>query len=174
MVYKQRVALAVLIATMLLGCGLVGGPAAPPGDVPVSEEAAARLETKIQEAAASSQGEQVQVTLTEEEVTSYLRLRLQTEQLQSAQVQFEPGRIILTGQATVGITQNIRMVASPRVENGIVQFDFSEAKFGPLPIPQSILDIANDQLRQALTSNVAQVDQVDVGDGTITVSGRRA
>jgi hypothetical protein len=71
------------------------------------------------------------------------------------------------------VTQELRVVATPRVQDGVPQFDFTEATFGPIPIPGALLDIVNDQLRIALTDRVARVEQIEVGDGTITIVGRQ-
>lgn len=171
---RRYLTILMIIAVAFTACNFREKHETEPTRVPVSEEAAAQLESKLL-AMASSPSDQVNVTVTEEEVTSYLQLRTQTDQVQALQVEFEPGQIALTGRATVGITQDFRIVASPRVEDGILQFDFHEATFGPVPIPGPLLSLVNDQMRQALTANqVGRVEQVDVGAGTLTIVGRRA
>lgn len=168
----KRMAAALLVALpLLVGCG---GESSGESTVPVSEEAAASLESKLATATAS-QEQQVSVTLTQEEVTSYWRLRVRESPLQEPQIVFADGKITLTGRATAGVTQNFRVVAAPYVENGILQFDFQEAKFGPLPLPAEMLSVVNDQLRDALTGNtMGRLESVTVGAGTLTITGERA
>jgi hypothetical protein len=172
---KLRASLLILILAlpMLPACGL-GGGAQPAPSVAVSEEAATSLEQKLGEAA-QSQEPKVTLNVTQEEITSYLRLRVKDSPLLNPQVVFQPGQIVLTGQATAGVTQELRVVAAPRVENGILQFEFREAKFGPLPLPTELLSVVNDELRRVLVGNtIGRLDTVEVGNGTLTVTGERA
>lgn len=174
MLDRRHLVLVITLVFALTACGLGRGDEALSTEVPVSEAAAKRLETKLAEAA-GSQSDRISLSLTEEEVTSYLRLRVETDPIEQLQVEFEPGQIIVTGRATVGVSQDLRIIASPRVEDGVLQFDFHQATVGRVPIPEVLLSLVNTQLRQALTGDqVARVEQIEVGDGTITIVGRRA
>src|SRR5690606_38986509 len=92
----------LLILTIgLVGCGMNRETQVDSGNVAVSEEAASSFETKVSEIA-TAESSQTTLTLTEEEVTSYLQLRTEMDAIQQPEVRFEPGRIIVSGRATAG------------------------------------------------------------------------
>ncbi|HBY95686.1 MAG: hypothetical protein M5U01_41630 [Ardenticatenaceae bacterium] len=171
---RQHLIIGLIIAVALTACSLGTKKEARPASVPVSEQAATELETKLAEVG-NNRSDQINLTITQEEVTSYLQLRAQTGPIEEPQVEFKPGLIIFTGRATVGVSEDFRVVASPRVENGVLQFDFREARFGRVAIPDAVLSLINDQLRQALTGDhLGHVERVEAGDGIITIVGQRS
>lgn len=171
--------LLLLVACQIPGFG-------DPDDGPpitVSEESAASLEQKLAEVAGA--GGAVNVTLTQEEVTSYLALKLPatfeqdgttiTNPLQNPQVYFKAdGTLIMRANITFeGNSQLIRVVAKPTVVNGMLQVDITEGKIGPVPVPGPLLDQVETALAEGLTAgqDYTNLTSVSVAEGTITIEG---
>lgn len=175
------VALTVLLASACQVPGLSTPDDGPP--VAVSEESAASLEQKLADVAAA--GGPVSVTLTQEEVTSYLALKLPAsfEQdgttienpLQNPQVYFkDDGTLVLRADIVFqGNSQLIRVVARPTVANGQLQIDITEGKLGPVPVPGPLLDQVEGALAEGLTAgrDYTELTTVAVADGTIMIEG---
>lgn len=172
-----------VLAVFLLACGLLGR-SAPPSEgtqlepVPVSQEAADRFAQKLKEIKDTAPGEQITVTFTEEEVTSYFALNTPADSgLENPQVHFRDGRIYFTGTVKMGPTsQNLSVKIRPYVENGQVGLEFEEATLGPISIPDPIKNLINDQIRTALSADnqLSNVKAITVGDGTITIEAVRS
>ena len=175
---------------LLMSLFLLSGCSIPdfsmPDDGPaiqISEEAAQSLEQKVIEAATTTGTSTVSAT--QEEVTSYLALRLdqlaQEQGLenpwQNPQVYFkENGQIVLRGDIEYeGYMQPIRLVAQPNAVDGSLQVDIIEGRLGPIPVPDSILSQAEEQLAQAILAGqeYAQLDEIRVQAGTLTLTGAR-
>lgn len=181
----KKLSLILLVSLFLLsGCSVPDfsmpddGPA-----VQVSEDAAQSLEQKAIGAAANSGTSTISVT--QEEVTSYIALRLDAilaEQgvenpWQNPQVHFkEDGTIVMRGDIEYeGYMQPIRLVAQPSVVEGSLQVDVIEGRLGPVPVPNAILDQAQDYLAQAILAGqkYARLDEVRVEAGLVTLTGAR-
>ena len=175
---------AVLTVFLVTACQIPG--LSTPDDGPpiaVSEEAAASLEQKLAEVAGS--GGNVTVTLTQEEVTSYLSLKLPptfeqdgttiANPLQNPQVYFKAdGTLIMRANITFeGNSQLIRVVAKPTVVDGALQVDITEGKIGPVPVPGPLLDQVETTLAEGLTAgrDYTNLTSVAIADGTISIEG---
>jgi hypothetical protein len=175
---------AVLTLFVITACQIPG--LSDPDDGPpvaVSEESAASLEQKLADVAAA--GGPVSVTLTQEEVTSYLALKMPatieqdgttiTNPLQNPQVYFKAdGTLVMRANITFeGNSQLIRVVAKPTVTNGALQVDITEGKIGPVPVPGPLLDQVEVALAEGLTAgrDYSNLTNVAVAEGTITIDG---
>lgn len=185
-----------LILTLLLalsGCEIPG--TALPDDGPpiaVSEEAANSFQEKMRVAGleAQSTGSST-VSITQEEITSFFALRMDDLEAQAEaeggapidfpliepQVYFkEDGTIVVRGQIDFqGNRQPIRIASQPTLVNGSLELENSQGRIGPVPVPGAILNIVDSTLTQAILAgqDYAQVTDVQVGAGTLTLSGQR-
>lgn len=167
-----------MLVWLLVACEVPG--TAMPDDGPpvaVSEEAARSLEAKFAEAAAA-QGAST-VTMTQEEVTSYLALRLASAEvpLTNPQVYFkEDGGVVVRGQVDYqGQIQPIRVVARPSASDGTLVVDIVEGRIGPVPVPGPLLDQIEGNLADAILAGqqYARLDEVRVDGGQLTLTGQR-
>ena len=193
MKYRQRMfslAMAVLgLVTLACTCGAptpkLGGPA-PSATVPVSEEAAKRMQAKLNQAAtqAKSTG-QYKVTLSESEVTSYLVSQLEgrrkqgdTIPLTNPQIKFTQGQAWVYGTFESGSTKlNGLVVASPLVQDGKLSIKVVRADFGAVPVPGPLLDQLNQQIQVWLDEQSAQSQSIlltgiTIRQGEIEVTGQ--
>ncbi len=170
-----------LIALFLLACGLPGlsrPPQRPTVEsVPVSEEAAQQFEEKVGQLGQVQPGETVVLTITEEEITSYIAVNLaQSSDVQDIQVNFRDGRIYISGTVPVGPSkQELFVVLRPYVQEGKMAMEFEEATLGPIGIPDPIKQAINDQIRAAIApeNQVTTIKSITVEEGKITIEATR-
>jgi len=190
---RQRMfslAMAVLGLVMLAcTCGVptpkLSGPV-PAATVPVSEEAAKRMQTKLNQAAtqAKSTG-QYKVALTESEVTSYLVAKLEEQRQQgdtipltNPQIKFTQDQAWVYGTFESGSTKlNGLVVASPLVQDGKLSIKVVRADFGAVPVPGPLLDQLNQQIQAWLDDQSAQSQSIlltgiTIRQGEIEVTGQ--
>lgn len=102
-----------------------------------------------------------------------LRLRLT---IQEPQVYFlGNGSMIVRGEARfLVISLPVRVVAAPRASQGEFVLDFVEGQLGPVPMPEILFDYIGKGLTRALLAGreVAEITEIRVTDGVLTVSGR--
>lgn len=175
------IALAVAVQTCCC-CTVLGGPQ-PPYTITPSEEAIRRLEERMN-TAGQGPDDSFTITITEEELTSLVVLRMLAQQeepppFSDLQVHFRNDRIEF--YATVHI-------ADPLALPGLVAFSIAatdgkpvitveEIAFGPLPIPGPILEMLSDVLNETLSSYIQSdgaeifITDVQIGDGEMTISG---
>ena len=191
MKYRQRMfslAVAVLGLVMLActcGAPKLSGPT-PVATVPVSEEAAKRMQAKLNQAAtqAKSTG-QYKVTLSESEVTSYLVAQLEEQRKQgdtipltNPQIKFTQGQAWVYGTFESGSTKlNGLVVASPLVQDGKLSIKVVRADFGAVPVPGPLLDQLNQQIQVWLDEQSAQSQSIlltgiTIRQGEIEVTGQ--
>lgn len=173
-----------VLALAALACSLGAAPTPPASPIPVSTEAAVELESALETAAASEPGSEVTLTMTEEQVTSYVNNEL-AEQPDSpftdAQVYLRDGQIQVHGNATVeGLTAPMQLVldVAPN-EAGGLDIAIAQARFGPLPMPDSLLDQLSTGLDDTLGGQFSpeqtgmRVTSVEIADGEMVLTGTR-
>jgi hypothetical protein len=64
-------------------------------------------------------------------------------------------------------------VVAPKVEGGELVFDFVEGSLGPVALPEALFDLIGRGLASAILvgQQVAEITQIEVGEGTLTISG---
>ncbi len=177
--------IAVLLLITLACQVSAGGPEPPERHIPVSKEAADSLEKTLKaavEAAATS--EEVAVTLTEEQVTSYLAFYMDEQPeplIRNPQVYLQNGAIEIYGEVQQGfLTTNARVTVLVNVDDaGQLRFDIAAADFGPIPAPDGVLNTMSAAVNESLTGSLApavtgiRIQSVYIADGMITVTGTR-
>lgn len=176
-------ALAVL-ATMMACTLFIGGPDYPARTIPVSTEAVGDLQESIAEAiAAGAVTGEVTITITEEQLTSYLAMKLQQQAnplLTDPQVYLQDGQIQIYGRAEKGNFEATALIVLTAGvdENGELKIELTSADFGPLPIPEGLLDALTAMIDEAFTGSVGPVatgirlTSVTVAGGVMTISGQ--
>lgn len=178
----------ILLLAASLACQVsAGGPTPPASPIPFSTEAAGDMQNLWQSALGSAQNGQVSVTVTEQQLTSLMVLRLQESQAQGnqgdvqirdVQVFLRNGKIQLFGVIEASnITANALVVISVGVTaGGQMTFSVDSADFGPIPAPSAITQAISDTLNEALTGQVGtlasgvKITNVLIADGQMAIT----
>ncbi len=187
----RRGMMVALLGVVLTACGLTDRFQMPDDGppIPITNEAAASLEQKAADAAQAAQASGAStITVSQEEITSFVALRLESAAAEAGtsveiplvnpQIYFkEDGTLALRGDIEFqGRSQPIRVVARPSAANGELVMDIVDGRIGPVPVPGPILDQVEGMLAEAIlqTQNYAQLNEVRVEAGTLTLSGQPA
>ncbi len=176
--------LALSLAGLACGSGLgIGAPTAPASPIVVSTEAAGELEDLWQNAIdnAGPNGEVV-IVMTEEQVTSYVAIKLAEQPdapLENIQIFLRDGKMTMTGDAKIGaLTAPATLVIDVTVDgDGKLAASITDADFGPVPVPQSMLDSLNDSISESLTNELTidstevTITSIAISDGKMSFSG---
>jgi uncharacterized protein YpmS len=163
-----------------LACALPGGPKLPASPIPVSTEAAGEMQNAVQTAVAEAvQSKTLELTLTEEQITSYVAVKLaeQTEApFTDPQIFLRDGKIQIFGKAHAGqLTASAKIVLSASIDSeGQLSLTVDEADFGPVPVPETILQDVSAQLEKALTEQAGSnfvVTDITIAEGELTLTG---
>jgi uncharacterized protein YpmS len=175
--------LAVLL-TMLACTIFIGGPDYPGRTVPQSTEALDQFQTSVaQSAADGASSGQMTLTITEDQLTSYLAMKLQQQTkpwLTNPQVYLQDGQVQIYGtakqdflQATAAIVLTLGID-----ENGQLKIELTSADFGPLPVPTGLLDAITAMVQEAFTGSIGpaatgiRLTSVVVANGAMTITGQ--
>ncbi len=164
-----------LLVLASLACGLpnpLASKPTPQPTVPVSEEAAQRAGSKLQAAATQVAGGTVEMTLTEEELTSLVVYRLGDQlPLENPVIRLQDGRI--RAEATMriqGLSQQAVIIIVPAAVDGTLQLTVEEAKIGLLSVPKDVLDTILREIENAITNaQSVYIEDVRVENGTLSV-----
>jgi hypothetical protein len=172
--------LSLLVALTIVACTVADSATLPGGAVEVSSEAAQRVEAKLVEALTLNPNDQFILRFTDEEVTSYLALKLEetTEPpITDPQIRFTKGKIYVAGELTnIGPMQvKAMIVAAPRVMNDQLVIDIERVYLGPIPVPNTLLDSLSQTLDQALEEAQVKlkITQVEVFESEIVIVGEK-
>ncbi len=182
-----RILLAVVAALALAGlaCSVGGGrvPTPPASPVVVSTESVGALEQTVQDALKNAQNGEVTIVVTEQQITSYAALKLAEEPdapIQDVQVYLRDGQIQIYGRATVrGITAPavVKMKVGTTAE-GKLDVTVADAKFGPMPVPSSLLNSLSGGINEMLSGQFGpqatgiKITSVAIGDGQMSITGQ--
>lgn len=174
---------AMLVVSTALACRFGGqgraSPAATPTPtivpVPVSQAAADRLESKIQDQVINSETASFSVTITDEEATSFLALEGASLPLTDPQIHFGQGKVFISGATGLGISARLELVASVTLDDGRVTVYVEEANMGRLAVPASLLDQISTTINESIAEaeNAVRITYVEVSSGQITVQGTK-
>ena len=191
---KPNYALLYFLLTIILtslACTMnVGGPDySDLPVVPVSTEYAQSIQDEVQRAfQEGAQTGTITLNLTEQQLTSYIAERLQSDPrlqrdgqplLTEPQVYLRDGQMKIYGKAQQGpFTANIGIVLDVGVdENGQPKVDIASADFGPLPAPEGLRDTIAAMIREAYMGSLGpvatglRVESITIADGVMTVTG---
>jgi len=181
-------ALAILLALPSLACVpccapcadlLPSNPTSPCGPIAVSREAAQRLESKVRMVDPAG----FQLTLTDEELTSWIALKLPEFLAQnpglpaipvtSPQICFANGKVYVTGQLTDPVQADFLLEVSVQVVNEQVRLTMESGRLGPMPMPQDILDSLGKAAEDTINDPSFNVrfTRVQVLDRVVVVEG---
>jgi hypothetical protein len=159
------------------------GPA-PKATVPVSKEAAAQMQKKIDQAAAQARSTgQFQVTLTESEITSYIDQQIKERQSQgdeipiaNPQVKLTQGQMWVYGTFIAGSSKlNGLAVLSLQVQNDWLKIQVVRVDLGPVPAPQPLLQQINEQIQTSVDKGSSDIalTSITIREGEMDVTGKR-
>jgi hypothetical protein len=180
---RRRLAfgLSLLVALTILACTAADSATLPGGPVEVSPEAARRVEAKLAEALTLNPSNQFILRFTDEEVTSYLALKLEETAetpITDPQIRFTKGRIYVSGKlsSNVSLMQvKAMIVAAPRVTDDQLVIDIESVYLGPITAPTTLLDSLSQTIDNAFEE--AQVNlkitQVEVFESEIVIAGEK-
>jgi hypothetical protein len=171
-----------LLCLAALACSLGSTPTPPASPIPVSTEAAGQIEDLWQSAIENAQNGQVTVVVTEEQLTSYVAVRLAEQPdapFDDVQIFLRDGKMTLFGNATVrGITAPAQVVLSvSNTAEGRLQVSIDEADFGPVPVPESMLDTLSEGLNEMMSGDFGpqatgvRITSVAIADGQMSLTG---
>jgi len=186
------VRLSMSVRYMVVVCGLafaglacnsgLARPTAPASPIPISTEAAGELEALWQQAIKNSQNGEVSVVMNETQVTSYVALKLAEEPdspFENVQIFLRDGKITMQAQATIGqlgVPAQVVMGVTAN-SDGRLSIALEDADFGPVPVPQSILEDVSNNLTDltagqfGTTDSTLTVTSIAIADGQMAVTG---
>ncbi len=175
------VSIGFLFFASLLACRL-GGTSRPAPATPtlvpvvVSQEAADRFQSKISQQILNNESDQFSVTFTDEEVTSFAALNSAELPISNPQIHFGSDKVYLSGEANVGITAQILLVATVKLNDGVVVIKVEEAKMGRLAMPDNLREQISTTINESIAeaANMVQITYVQVSPGQITLQGTKA
>jgi Flp pilus assembly protein TadG len=139
------------------------------------------LSAAIADAKKSGKAQPIEVTFTEEELTS--KVNQATAQgagsgiaAQNTEIHLQNGNIVATSTVNVsGVSMNVGVVATPTVVNGQTQLVVKEIQTGALPLPDALKQQLNAQIGNAIDPAKLglpfDVSQLQVVDGKLVVKG---
>ena len=96
--------------------------------------------------------------------------------IREPEVRFQKeGRVVVRGYAQIWRwRQPVRIVVAPHARKGELDLDFVEGKLGPVGLPEWLFDLAGFGLSRVILAgqDYAEIDEITVRDGSLTVSGR--
>ncbi len=168
----------ILILAITVGC-TTPQIDLPDREVPITEEAAKSLESKITTIKASPSGD-VKLTFTESEITSYINLRLvnQNFPLKKPVIWFSEGKVYMKGRLEtdgIPVKGDAILVVALSVKDGRLNINVERAIIGRVPVPESVLkqlsDLANERL-SAVTGPLP-VKELQILEGETIILVRR-
>ena len=173
------------LALSVLSCTInIGGPDYPTPFIPISTEAVGDLQSSLETAvAAGIVSGQITLTLTEPQLTSYLYYKLQAQSqllITNPQVYLQDNQLQVYGTASKGDFQaTARIILSAGVdEQGQLEIGLTSADFGPLPVPNGLMEIITATIQEAYTGALGPVatgfrlQSIVIADGTMTIVGQ--
>lgn len=177
--------LLVSVLLVILACQLnLGGPEIPSEPIQASTESAESFEDNWRQA--FNQAEEtglVTLTITEVQATSLVATKLAERgnpSFTDPQVFLRDGNVQVFGNVQRGsIVASVQIELSVSVDqNGGPKFEITSADFGPLPVPEGLLDNLSAMIDEAFTGEIGsavsgfQIDGILIADGVMAITGR--
>ena len=174
--------LAASIVVAGVACQIsVGGPEPPAEIIQASETGATELADNWDSALSLDTGE-VTLVITEQQLTSFLSERFESDEepiLQHPQVFLREGEIRIYGTASAGIFEAGALLSIQPIvgSGGDVEFDITTAEFGPIPAPGALTTVLSELLTEAFTGTLGsmatgiRITSFAIADGQIAIVG---
>jgi len=163
--------------------GMDGAPERPGVPIVLSDTAAAQAKITLEQALPQP-GSLKTLTLTEQQVTSWLAMEMKNSPdlpLHDVQVYLQNGQIQVWGMVD-GSSNSTSVLMSGKINlegNGIPSFEIDSLQIGRQSIPGILLSQAQTWLNQQLAENInqqvpgLQIMNINISNGLITISGMR-
>jgi hypothetical protein len=162
--HRHLLLASVVVLWTILGCTcspcawlLASDVNAPSRSLDVTEDAASSFEEKLKGAWEDQGKDQFRLQFTDEELTSYVNMRLQdagTIPLTDPRVWLTRGKMYVGGKLTMPdlpLSGQAVIVASASLLDEKVQISFEQASIGRIPIPSALLSSIEDTVNGALS-----------------------
>ena len=165
-----------------LACQIsVGGPE-PPAEVIHASEASATELADNWDAALSLETGEVTLVITEQQLTSFLSERFESDEepiLTHPQVFLRDGEIRVYGTAGAGVFEAGALLSiQPTIgSEGDVEFEITAAEFGPVPAPAALTTVLSELLTEAFTGTLGsmatgiRITSLAIADGQVAIVG---
>jgi hypothetical protein len=169
--------MAILVVTLLVSSGCSGSDCAgipQDGAVRVSQQAAQRLQVRLDQANAS-QAPEFTLEATDEEVTSYLAVYLKQSPLTDAQVRFLSGKVQIYATAAQLLNVSVMSLWTAQIDAGQVRINLESATVSCMPVPPQLLESVSAMLNQMIVESQVnvQVKAIRLDPGKITVTASK-
>ena len=163
--------------------GMDGAPTRPENQMSVSDQTGKQA-SSILENALPQPGSSSSVSLSQQQVTSWMALELKNNPdlpVHDVQVYFKNGQVQVWG-VVEGQSNSTSMLAIGTVEigsNGNASFNIESLQIGQKQVPSILLSQAESWLNQLTVEEInkqapgLRITRVDIGGGVITISGTR-
>ena len=184
-----RTCLILIAIIILLAAGLacrlpfqVPEPPGPP--IPISTEAVESFKEKLSQASEQARsGESIELSLSEEELTSAFAFYVINEQgagFSDPQVYLRDGQVQVFGNYQSGDSSiPVRVVFDPQAdEQGKPHIDLVSVDFGRFSAPDALVENIQDSFDQVwtdligITDDRLWVDSLNAADGSLTIQGQ--
>jgi len=183
MFFSRKVFLiGILLAVSMLACS-VGSKAKAPVVTPtptlepvaVSQAAADRFKAEIRQQILDSDSTEFSLTITDEEATSFLALYGTELPMSNPQIHFGEDKVYLFGEANVGISAPLVLVAAVTLRDGQVTVQVEEAHIGRFDMPTSLRQQISTTINESIgdAANTVRITYVQVSPGQITLRGTK-
>ena len=184
---KNKLLIILTLLTILMVNAACRLPSRKPDStpVPISTEAAEQFEENLESAAESFQtSESITVTLTQEEITSYIVSNLPPDlefEVTDLQIFLNNDQIEVYGNVDQGmISADAKIVIKPNIDAyGQIRTEIIEFNVGPFPISQSMKDNLSAQIDDAIMNalqandNDIIVKSIDINNGQMIITASK-
>ena len=173
----------LLLTFLTIACRLnIGGPK-PDQELNVSPDFANQMEEDLNSSTENvAEGNPVELTFTQDQLTSYLLYEVDTSVygITNPQVYLEEDQIIVYGQVEHDfITADAKIILRPYIDSGIPRMDVVSVDLGPIPAPDTLLNSLSDTIDQTLLQTLAeipegyQITSVVIANGSMTITAQK-
>jgi len=143
--------------------------------VPLSEAAAGRLEASLESAFGPGTPREFYLTATEEEIASYLALRIPESPVSKPVVKLSPGRIAFQGVLNYPARFDLAFASTVTLVDGWPVVNIESLIAGPVALPTGMLASVTSTLNEMIVEAGLDLTftELEVTTGRITVAGRK-
>lgn len=172
-----------IMVTTTLACQIfAGGPQAPSNEIYTSDNADNSVEQILESAIRDQDAETMAFTLSQDQITAFVAEKLAANPdipIRSPQIILENGQADIYGRLEQSVlTANFHITMKPVVEpSGKLSLEISDADFGPLPLPQVLLDTISTSVNSFISDSFKyrgthlRIDEIFISDGFVTIEG---